>query len=558
MSDELRILVGQGLRIDADYQTPPIATYQGNPFIEALPPIWSEEEVGQLLTYAPPYSPQDRDMPAHYRLHLIQNTLQFFEPLPVHLELEQRFSRMIRIGYLARNPRDPRFVAQLHENADLIGNAGSLSSATRSTATGFTILGMSGVGKTTSVERILSLYPQLIGHHEYAGRPLTVMQVVWLKLDCPFDGSIKGLCLNFFQAIDDLLGSRYYERYASGRHTVDELLPRMARVAALHGLGVLVIDEIQHLSEAKSGGSRKMLNFFVQLVNTIGLPVVLVGTYKAQALLSGEFRQTRRGTGQGDFIWDRMANDEVWQFFVESLWRFQYTRRLVPLTAALRDALYDASQGITDFAVKLYMLAQARAIARNDDTISPALIRSVAKDSLRLASPILEALRTGNIRLLQGVDDVAPLDVERYLAEAERSVTTMGRLDALRKPADQSSSATGECALVGWLIEAGVPKMVARQAVESVQPDEATSLLDVRQNALEKARALMQSTPGSEDSPSAQMPEPVKKRPSQKQEGAPESLVLKSVVQTGLKTGMSAYGALKNAGWIQSMEAFVS
>ncbi|PSR24223.1 MAG: transposase [Sulfobacillus thermosulfidooxidans] len=558
MSDELRILVGQGRRIDADYQTPPIATYQGNPFIEALPPIWSEEEVGQQLTYAPLYSLQDRDIPAHYRLHLIQNTLQFFEPLPVHLELEQRFSRMIRIGYLARNPRDPRFVAQLHENADLIANEGSLSSATRSTATGFTILGMSGVGKTTSVERVLSLYPQLIGHHEYAGRPLTVMQVVWLKLDCPFDGSIKGLCLNFFQAIDDLLGSRYYERYASGRHTVDELLPRMARVAALHGLGVLVIDEIQHLSEAKSGGSRKMLNFFVQLINTIGLPVVLVGTYKAQALLSGEFRQTRRGTGQGDFIWDRMANDEVWQFFVESLWRFQYTRRLVPLTPALRDALYDASQGITDFAVKLYMLAQARAITRNDDTITPALIRSVAKDSLRLASPILEALRTGNIRLLQGVDDVVPLDVERYLAEAERSVTTMGRLDSLRKPADQSSSVTGESALVGWLIEAGVPKIVARQAVEFIQSDEATSLLDDRQNALEKARALMQSTPGSEDSPSAQMPEAVKKRPSQKQEGAPESLVLKSVVQTGLKARRSAYGALKNAGWIQSMEAFVS
>lgn len=126
-----------------------------------------------------------------------------FEPLPVHLELEQRDSRMIRVGYLAR---DRRFVAQLHENADLIGNTANVPLASRSTATGFTILGISGVGKTTAVERILSLYPQVIGHHEYQGRPLTVMQVVWLKLDCPFDGSIKGLCLNFFQVIDDSFG----------------------------------------------------------------------------------------------------------------------------------------------------------------------------------------------------------------------------------------------------------------------------------------------------------------------------------------------------------------
>ena len=256
-----------------------------------------------------------------------------------------------------------------------------------------------------------------------------MVQVVWLKLDCPFDGSIKGLCLNFFQAVDDLLGSRYYERYASGRRTVDELLPRMARVAALHGLGVLVIDEIQHLSEAKSGGSRKMLNFFVQLVNTIGLPVVLVGTYKALGLLSGEFRQTRRGTGQGDYVWDPMANDDTWQYFIEALWRFQYTRKPTALTDALRDMLHEASAGITDFAVKLYMLAQARAIARDDMDITPGLIRSVAKDSLRLAAPILQALRTNDMRLLQGVEDVVPLDVERIMAESANSVRTMGRVE---------------------------------------------------------------------------------------------------------------------------------
>ena len=37
-----------------------------------------------------------------------------------------------------------------------------------------------------------------------------------------------------------------------------------------------MIDEIQHLSMAKSGGSEKMLNFFVNLVNNVGVPVILV------------------------------------------------------------------------------------------------------------------------------------------------------------------------------------------------------------------------------------------------------------------------------------------
>ena len=151
-----------------------------------------------------------------------------------------------------------------------------------------------------------------------------------MKPPC-FDGSVKGLCLNFFQAVDDLLGTRYYDNYASGRKTVDELLPRMALVASLHSIGVLVIDEIQHLSQAKNGGSGKMLNFFVQLINTIGLPVVLVGTYKAISLLSGEFRQTRRGTGQGDLVWDRMKNDDDWKWLVNCLWGYQYVTPLKSL-----------------------------------------------------------------------------------------------------------------------------------------------------------------------------------------------------------------------------------
>src|SRR5262245_42655258 len=80
----------------------------------------------------------------------------------------------------------------------------------------------------------------------------------------------------------------------------------MARVASLHCLGMLVIDEIQNLSEAKSGSSARMLNFFVQLENTIGVPFILIGTPMAIQALSGEFRQARRATEQGGVYWERM------------------------------------------------------------------------------------------------------------------------------------------------------------------------------------------------------------------------------------------------------------
>lgn len=290
-----------------------------------------------------------------------------------------------------------------------------------------TIIGISGIGKTTAIEAILSLYPQVIIHSHYHQQALTLMQIVWLKLDCPFDGSIKGLCFNFFQAVDDILGTNYSKIYTNNRRTVDELIPLIARVASLHCIGVLVIDEIQHLSQAKSGGSSKMLNFFVQLVNTIGVPVVLVGTYKAMPILSGEFRQARRGSGQGDLVWDTMAEDNIWELFLESLWQYQYVQKNRPLTTQLIHTLYDLTQGITDFAVKLYLLAQIRAIVTGIEEITEKIIRSVAADSLRLANPILSALRTGNLQVLYSLEDVHPIDITSFL-QPESNPQVIGRL----------------------------------------------------------------------------------------------------------------------------------
>jgi hypothetical protein len=58
--------------------------------IEALPPILIQDETAELLAYYPEYEKEQRSIPAHPRLHFIQNVLQFFAPLPIHFDLEQR------------------------------------------------------------------------------------------------------------------------------------------------------------------------------------------------------------------------------------------------------------------------------------------------------------------------------------------------------------------------------------------------------------------------------------------------------------------------------------
>ncbi|MGM0881386.1 MAG: ATP-binding protein [Bacillota bacterium] len=424
----------RGRCVKANYIPQEIDGYQDNPFIEALPPIFEEEYVASRISRKPSHSDDQRSLGKQTRLHMIQQISDYVETLPIHLTLEQRISRLIRHGYKSRNPYSPEYARQFHVGFNVIleggvNEEGANLAGIRSTASGFAMLGVSGQGKTTSIESTLLLYPQVIEHVTYKGKPFIQTQLVWLKLNCPFDGSLKGLCINFLQAVDARLGTGYFRKFVSRGATVDILIPIMAQVATLHGLGVLVIDEIQNLSTMKSGGAERMLNYFTQLINTIGVPVITVGTYKAVKLLSGSFSQARRSTGQGDLLIDRLAQGEEWNYFIERLWKLQWTSVNNKLTDSLKETIYELSQGIIDIAVKLYMLAQWEAIEGNEK-ITSSLLKAVAKKHMKLVLPILSLLKQNNPDLLTQVDDLYPRwdALDTYLRNANEKVTLHGEI----------------------------------------------------------------------------------------------------------------------------------
>lgn len=418
-----------------------IPEYQGNPLIEALPDIWPGDRVVQMLSEKAAYNNGERELDIQYRMHCIYRLFRYFQPLEQHIDIEQRISRSIRQGYLYRNPLMPEYASGLSDGFAAMKDKSSyqMLHGTKSAASGFTIIGVSGVGKSTAVEKILSLYPQRIIHTGYRKMPFAFTQLVWLKLDCPHDGSLKQLCYQFFYALDLAAGTDYFQQYSKGRYSLDMLLIIMTQLVRQFQIGILVIDEIQHLSEAKGGGSDKMLNFFVTLVNTIGLPVVMIGTTKAMSILQGEFRQARRGSGQGDLIWDRMKNDSAWQVFVKSMWRYQWTGSRVPYTDEMVNALYDESQGIIDIAVKLYAIVQIEAITGGKESFSAPDIHKMAEKKLSLVKPMLDALRSGDRKKMLRYEDITPVSIEDYLSAYQavkpeiREKTTEKKLTVLEQ-----------------------------------------------------------------------------------------------------------------------------
>ncbi|THF72742.1 ATP-binding protein [Cohnella fermenti] len=494
-------------------------------------------------------------MPVHLRLHCVQRIPRdFFWPLSRHLELQQSLSRLIRDGYVGRNPLTPNYAFRARRDAYELIMQGSTNGYPVNTPTsaGFALVGISGIGKSSSLLRILQMYPQVILHRKYRGQDMPApYQIVWLKMDCPHDGSIRGLCLNFLLAVDSLVGTKYYKKNVT--KNPDELLPLMAQAAAVHCLGVLVIDEIQNLQEAKDDRAAQMLNFFVQLVNTIGLPVILVGTYKALPALNGEFRNARRNSGQGDATWHHFKKDDEWTWLLQGLWKYQWTDKKVELSDEFIDVMYDESQGISDIAIKLFMLTQWRALDKEIDSITPELIRSVARDRLTLIRPALEALRSGKKKQIQKFADIYDsVSIDDYLDRIEAEQRQAERLEVIRTELGYDVTEQTVTEVSAWLVDAGVDMATAIKAAEEVTQAHLHELdqVDLHKEALKVALAI-QKKKAAPDKLSA-------KRQRQSPKAMPsEPTDLRVIVTQGKKKKMPAYESLKIAGYIKNPIEFL-
>lgn len=548
MSSKILIPNG-GKAVIAEYLPQAIPEYKGNPYLEALPPIIPRQQTVRQLASYPPFNSEERNLDSHYRLHFLRRLFQVFQPLPFHLDLESRISMAIRQGYIARNPLKPQFAKSLREGYDVIQNGdweNSYTESYRSTNLGFSLVGISGMGKSTALYQILRNIPQVILHREYNGIKFSGYQVTYLKLDCPMDGSIKGLCIDFFIKIDNLIGTQYYKKFGTSRRSTDSMVTSMQQVCQHLGCGLLIVDEIQNLSLAKSGGAEKMLNFFVSLNNNIGIPLVTVGTPKVLGVLQGQFRLARRADGsQGSLFWERLKKDQSWDLFINGIWPYQWTKKQTPIDKELNDTLYDESQGIVDVAVKLYAMAQIHAITTSKEEITSRIIRQVAAENLKMTKPMLESLRTGNLRKLAQYEDIySDIDFGSFLESSQKKLEVDLRLKALQMQKEQKekidTNSKREQALLK-LIDLNFRGKQAQKAVD-------LALKELKEDAsvqelVVKVIEIMSKKQRSVDR---------KKNMELEDEND-----VRFIVQDGRKKGLSAYEALKSQGVIKQVDEFL-
>lgn len=225
---------------EAKYNDPGLPEYADNPLIAALPAIMSPREVSVTLTQRPTFKPEEAGLKGHIRAHAISRlTRNFFVPQTMHLLLEQKISQLIRKSYLGRNPKTATFKRKLNNIRGVIQSqdlTAYVHDDNNSSASSMAISGISGAGKSTATNIILNTYDRVIYHPEYH-----LLQVPWIKIDCPYDGSLSEFCESFFIALDKRLNTQYRQKYTSGRPSIGKLIADVADLCLIHAIGLVVL-----------------------------------------------------------------------------------------------------------------------------------------------------------------------------------------------------------------------------------------------------------------------------------------------------------------------------
>ena len=412
--------------VEARYTSQRIQNYKGNPLIEALPPIGDVESCLQSIQFLPEFSPEERQLSLMERQQLLGNLGNLMVPLERHIVLAMAMDKMLRAGYVGREPKLSRHGVIFQELYDKqkAGQTFAQTASSRVQQISSALIGLSGMGKSTFVERFLATYPQVIYHPE-----LNLHQVVHLHIEMPSDGkSIKGLAHAILSELDRIIpDADYYQEYAlRGKPGADALMRSVARLMHMHCVGILVCDEIQNLANSHKGGDTVMTEL-VSACNDLGLPILFIGTNKAAKVLTKDFRQARRSVGQSIAPWDRLhqfaepGQVNEWEEFAQILWGFQWTAKPVPFSAAFSNALYSYSQGVIDIAIKLFAAVQARAMNDGSEQITLQHFDLVYRSQMQLVAPMIEALCANDLKTLALCEDIAPLSLEDMVDSAVRS-----------------------------------------------------------------------------------------------------------------------------------------
>lgn len=221
----------------------------------------------------------------------------------------------------------------------------------------FTIIGASGIGKSSAISRALNLIDA--NHMIEIEQPYTKI-LPCLTVQCPFDSSVKGLLLEILRKVDEQLGTDYAQ---IKRFTTDMLIGSVSQVCLNH-IGLLIVDEIQNVVNSKNG--KNLIGSLTQLINNSGISICMVGTPESEIFFEQAMQLARRSVG---LKYTALPYDKHFCEVCECLFYYQYVKNITQIDNTIIDWLYQHSAGVISIVVSLIHDAQEIAILNRREVL---------------------------------------------------------------------------------------------------------------------------------------------------------------------------------------------
>ena len=345
--------------------------------LNTLPKMKSGQELRTALEVLPEYDSSIRDADTPTRLMALSDLYRIYIPSQMSFEIYSKLylallrSLQKKGAKLAEQQQNQNYRAILQqEYSGIMGGSDS-----------FTIIGTSGIGKSSAISRSITL----ITENRVIETEIPYSKIIpCIVVQCPFDSSVKGLLLEILRKVDEQIDSNYYDNALRARSTTDMLIGSVSQVALNH-IGLLVVDEIQNVVNSKYGKS--LIGMLTQLINNSGISICMVGTPESSVFFEQAMPLARRSLG---LQYDRMEYGEEFCRFCEILFGYQYIREKSDITDAVIEWLYEHSGGNISVVVSLIHDAQELAILNGHEQLDMESLTEAYQKRLSLLHGYIE------------------------------------------------------------------------------------------------------------------------------------------------------------------------
>lgn len=327
-------------------------------FTSKLPEMKSGNELISALSIIPEYDESICTQNQAVRLMALSDLYQIYVPSQMSIEIYNKLylallrSMQKKGTQMAIKQRYENYKAiQQQSYSGILGGSDS-----------FTIIGTSGIGKSSAISRAISLITE--NRIIETDKPYTKI-IPCLIVQCPFDSSVKGLLLEILRKVDEELGTDHYIHAVKSRASTTDMLIGAVSSIALNNIGMLVVDEIQNVVNSKNGKS--LIGALTQLINNSGISICMVGTPESTVFFEQAMQLARRSVG---LQYTTMKYDEYFQSFCKVIVKYQFLKNHTEITAAITEWLYEHSAGVVSVVVSLIHDAQEIAILTGKEVLN--------------------------------------------------------------------------------------------------------------------------------------------------------------------------------------------